>query len=307
MRTIIVKNCRKESCLLTNYIRLQFPSLSQNLLFKALRNKDIKINCKRVSNNTKVFENDVIDIYIDDIYLYNLPKKINYIYTDNNIIIAFKPQGILSNNEAKHIEEPTFEDLVKKDYEKARICHRLDRNTSGLIIFSLNETAHENILRGFENNNIIKEYIAYVSNYKFKVDHEVLENYIITDKKNGFSKVYSKKIPNSSKIITEYNVIKKNINQNYAILNVKIKTGKTHQIRAQFKIINHPIIGDPKYGDNNINKKFNINKQLLFAYKYTFSFDKYSYFSYLNGKIFKLDEYLYNFKIGDFNEKNRKK
>lgn len=305
MKSIIVENCKKENTNIINYISSFFPSLSKNVIFKALRNKDIKVNGKRISSNIVIQDGDNIDIYIDDIYLYNLPKKINYIYKDENIIIAFKPQGILSNNETGTNTEPTFEDLVKKEFKTAKLCHRLDRNTSGLLIFTLNDIAYKNMLNGFKNANINKEYIAYVSNYKFSKKHEILEKYLLKDSKTSYAKVYDTNVKNSQKIITEYKVIYTNKKLNYAILKIKIPTGKTHQIRAQLKEISHPIIGDSKYGNNVINKKFNIYKQLLYAYKYSFSFEENSYFSYLNSKIIELDRSLYIKNIGDANEQNK--
>lgn len=305
MRTVIVKNCRKENTNIINYISSLFPSLSKNMIFKALRNKDIKVNGKRISSNIVIQNGDNIDIYIDDIYLFNLPKKITYIYNDENIVIAFKPQGVLSNNETNIRTEPTFEDLVKKDFKTAKLCHRLDRNTSGLLIFTLNDIAYENMLNGFKDGNIAKEYIAYVSNYKFSKSHDVLEKYLLKDSKTGFAKVYDNNIKNSQKIVTEYNVIHADKRLDYAILKIKIPTGKTHQIRAQLKEISHPIIGDSKYGNNSVNKKFNIYKQLLFAYKYTFSFKENNYLYYLNSKIIELDKSLYIKNIGDVNEGNK--
>lgn len=305
MRTITVENCKKKNNNVVNYILCIFPNLSKNIVFKALRNKDIKVNNKRISSNIVIQNGDNIDIYIDDIYLFNIPKKINYIYEDENIVIAFKPQGILSNNEREFETEPTFEGLVKKDFKTAKICHRLDRNTSGLLIFALNNIAYENMLNGFKNGCIAKEYIAYVSNYKFSKNHDVLVKYIIKDSYTGFCKIYDKNIKNSQKIITEYDVIYINKDLDYAILKVKIPTGKTHQIRAQLKDISHPIIGDSKYGNNVVNKKFNIYKQLLCAYKYTFNFKEDNYFHYLNSKIIEINKSLYIKNIGDINERNK--
>lgn len=305
MRKIFVENCKRENINIVNYISSSFPSLSKNIIFKALRNKDIKVNGKRISSNIVIQNGDSIDIYIDDIYLFNLPKKVNYIYEDENIVIAFKPQGILSNNETDIQTEPTFEDLVKKDFKTARLCHRLDRNTSGLLIFSLNDMAYENMLNGFKDGSISKEYIAYVSNYKFNKTHEILEKYILKDSKTGFAKVYDNNVKSSQKIITEYTVIYADKKLDYAILKIKIPTGKTHQIRAQLKEISHPIIGDSKYGNNIINKKFNTYKQLLYAYKYTFSFRENNYFYYLNSRIIELDKNLYIKNIGDINEGNK--
>ena len=156
MKTIIVeKNIDNISVL--NYILNKFPNLPKASLFKALRNKDIKVNEKRINKDTKVSKNDKIDIYISDTILFNLPKKIEYIYDDENIAIIFKPQGILSNNEGQDILEPTLDDLVKKDHPEYIICHRLDRNTSGLLIFAKNENINKEILNGFKNNCITKD------------------------------------------------------------------------------------------------------------------------------------------------------
>jgi 23S rRNA pseudouridine955/2504/2580 synthase len=302
MKSHIVENCNKGNIKLTKYILDTYPNLSRNILYKALRNKDIKINNIRISKDTIIHNNDNIVIYIDDKFLYNLPEKINYLYNDENIVIAYKPQGILSNNEDSIILEPTFEDLVKKDFKDAKLCHRLDRNTAGLLIFSLNEPTFNEIKNGFQKNYISKEYIAYVSNSTFTNTHEILEKYIFKDSKNGFVKIYDNKIKGSQKIITEYTVLETNKKYDYAILSVKIPTGKTHQIRAQLKNINHPLIGDSKYGNNLINKKFNIYKQLLFAYKYTFLFNKDSFLFYLNYKKFELPKSLYIKNIGEIYE-----
>ena len=133
-----------------------------------------------------------------------------------------------------------------------------------------------------------------------------MEKYILKDSKTGYSKIYDNNVKNSQKIITEYNVIYTNKKLDYAILNVKIPTGKTHQIRAQLSAISHPIIGDSKYGNNAINKKFNTYKQLLYAYKYTFSFNKDSLFYYLNSKTIKLDKSIYLINIGDSNEQEKR-
>lgn len=305
MRSIIVKNCKKDDLQITNYILSIFPSLSKNFLFKALRNKDIKVNGKRISSNIVIQNGDNIDIYIDDVYLFNLPKKIDYVYKDENIVVAFKPQGILSNHETVICNEPTFEDLVKKEFKDAKICHRLDRNTYGLLIFTLNDIAYEAIINGFKENCIDKEYIAYVAYSKFIKQNETLEKYILKDPKTGFSKIYDTNVKGSLKSTTIYSVVHKDNKLDYAILKIKIPTGRTHQIRAQLKDINHPIIGDSKYGNNTINKKFNIYKQLLCAYKYTFSFKVDSYLSYLNNVIIELEKNIYSKNIGDVNNENR--
>lgn len=308
MRKVIVENLKKESTL-SKYLLLKFPNLSKGSLYKALRNKDIKVNEKRINKDIILNSNDTLEIYISDNILFNLPKSIDYIYEDENIAVVFKPQGILSNSEEKNTEEPTLDDLVKKENPGYIICHRLDRNTAGLVIFAKNEFSYKAILSGFKNNNITKEYITYVSYSNFKQKQDTLEQYIYTDKVNGKSKIFNlndnikgKKV---KKITTSYKVIYTNTKEHFAILKVYIHNGKTHQIRAVLSSLGHPIIGDSKYGKNEINKKFNKNKQLLFAVNYNFNFEENSHLSYLNKKTISLDDNYYMNYIGDIYEKVR--
>ncbi len=311
MREIFVKE--KKQISLSKYILDVFENLKYSVFKKALRNKDIRVNDKKVSSDCEVRLGDKINIYINDYLLFDIPKKLEYIYIDDNILAVYKPQGLLSNIEyyeneedinARYLKigglEPTLESIVKSDFKEAIICHRLDRNTCGIVLFALNDMSYNQLLKGFKNGAIKKEYIAYVSNSNFYKDSEILENYILKDRKTGFSKVFDNKVKNSQKIITEYKVIKLDKNNDYAILNITIPTGKTHQIRAQMKAINHSIIGDSKYGKNDINKKFRVYRQLLFAYKYSFNFNKNSSLYYLNEINVKLDEKIYMKKLGEY-------
>lgn len=310
MRSFYVKD-NISKVLLSKYILDIFPNLKKSILFKAIRNKDIRINNVKIASDTYINSNDLITIYITDNFLFNLPKSLNYIYNDNNIIAVYKPQGILSNFEYYNSDntndyyksiggnEPTLEDLVKREYQNSKICHRLDRNTAGLVLFSNNDDAYNDLIDAFKKGYINKEYITYVSNYKFDKKSDTLEKYILKDSKSGYSTVYDNQMNNSQKIITKYTVLEQNSKSDYAILSVSIPTGKTHQIRAQMKQINHPIIGDSKYGRNEVNKKFKIYKQMLFAYKYTFNFPKSSKLNYLNDLTFKLNENIYIKKLGE--------
>lgn len=292
MKSFTVNNL-KENILLSKYVLNKYQNLSRNVFFKALRNKDIKVNNKRVSCDLNLNNLDRVEIYISDELIYNLPKKIDVIYEDENILIVFKPQGILSNEEDKSKEsldyEPTLEDLVQKQFGKFYICHRLDRNTAGLVIFSKNLMVYDLMSDAFKNSKVNKNYMACVYGILNK-KHDILNQYIMLDKKNGYSKIYDSPINGAQNVITEYNVLNENKTSNISILDIKIHTGKTHQIRAQLKSINHPIIGDSKYGKNEVNKKFRKYRQLLVAYKYSFNFEQDSLLSYLNNLIISLPE-----------------
>ena len=162
MKSFTVNNL-KENILLSKYVLNKYQNLSRNVFFKALRNKDIKVNNKRVSCDLNLNNLDRVEIYISDELIYNLPKKIDVIYEDENILIVFKPQGILSNEEDKSKEsldyEPTLEDLVQKQFGKFYICHRLDRNTAGLVIFSKNLMVYDLMSDAFKNSKVNKNYM----------------------------------------------------------------------------------------------------------------------------------------------------
>ena len=283
MKKLIIKNSNNTT--ISKYIMSKYPLLNYNFLKKAIRNKDIKLNSKRIDEDIILNDGDTLEVYITDNILFNIPKEIKYYYEDEKILIAYKWQGILSNHEEKlPIDEPTFEETVRKDLnlDELYICHRLDRNTSGLVIFAKSKDIFNSFKKIFNNFEVEKHYIAYVSNYKFNKDHEVLEGYITQDKKSGYSKIFDKEVKNSSKVITEYSVISVNKEKDYAILDVILHTGKMHQIRCHMAHINHYIIGDSKYGKNEINKKFKKTKQMLIAYKYKFNIKSNNKLSYLN-------------------------
>ncbi len=266
-----------------------FPHLATSALNKVFRVKDVKVNDARVNKDYILHENDVVKIYLNDNVLFGLPEQIHYAYEDDNILVAYKPKGVVSNYEGadkyKNTLVPYFDELVKK--EKGNdiiICHRLDTNTEGLVIFAKNKLAHEQILNAFTNNYITKEYLALVHGKPPKMQ-DTISNYILKDDKTGYSKIVDKPTKNAKSCITEYTVIKYFKALNCSTISLKLHTGRTHQIRAHMKYIGCPVIGDSKYSTNTINNRFKTNSQLLFAIKYTFSFPKTSQLDYLNNTI----------------------
>lgn len=275
---VITKNY--ENIKIYNVIKKRFPNLNTSTLNKAFRKKDIKVNGHHVDKEYIVHLDDVVKLYIPDNILFNIKDTVYYAYEDENILVAYKPKGIETTAFNKKNADCMlyFDDLVKSlKGENLKVCHRLDINTEGLVIFTKNDQAYNQILTGFKNNNIHKTYLAAVYKNTPK-KHDILKNYIVT--KNGFSKIYDTPFKDSKECITEYtNIYHLN---NLSILNIVLHTGRTHQIRAVMKHINCPIIGDPKYSTNEINNMFKLYSQVLYAAKYEFNFPNDSFFSYLN-------------------------
>ena len=283
MKTIIV-NKENDGKKLNTILLKEFPSLSVNSIYKALRKKDIRINNIKVNENVTVHKGDSITVYITDDILFGSSIKFEKVFEDDNIIVVNKPAGV-------EVTGPqSLSSMLTKMYGFSILpCHRLDRNTSGLTLFAKNQQSQNILFEKFKNHEIKKHYICRVYGIP-KEKHKILTAYLFKDTKK--SMVYIKDSPKKGyqNIITEYTVISTNLSDNTSILEVILHTGRTHQIRAHLAHIGYPIIGDGKYGINEINKKFKSKTQELRSYilKFKFSSDA-SVLNYLNGFEIKLD------------------
>ena len=270
---------------LSKFLKDNLPTLSDGLFYKTLRKKDIKINGKRVSENINVFADDEIIVYISDNLLEN-NITLDIIYEDNNILLINKTTNIEVTG------DQSLTSIIHKLYSDCEFlpmpCHRLDRNTTGLILFAKNKESLDILLDKFKHHEIEKHYLALVYGIP-KIKYQRLVAYLFKDRKKSIvyiSDLYKK---GYSKIITTYTLLKSYAN-NTSLLDVEIETGKTHQIRAHLAHIGFPIIGDGKYGINEINKKMKARYQKLASYKLKFKFrEDAKSLNYLNNREFKIN------------------
>ena len=278
----------KDQKKIVDYLKNKFKNLTNGTIFKALRNKDIRINGVKISENVPVNAGDEITLYIKDEFLFGTTAldKSKIIYDDENIVIVNKPQDVLVQGDGINIGL----DKMVNDYfgtQNIVLCHRLDRNTSGLIIFAKNEIAEETISEMLKQHMIRKVYRCRVVGHP-KNKKATLTAYLFKDSKTSQVIISNEKKKGYVEIVTKYEVIAYN-NDGTSTLEVELVTGRTHQIRAHLAFIGYPILGDGKYGKNEVNKKFKLTRQELTAYKIIFN-DAIGELEYLKGKTVKLPE-----------------
>jgi len=223
---------------------------SKNVIKNILKNGNVYINGKKTTKyDYELKENDHVEIR-------NSYNNIDIIYEDKDILVVNKPHNLLTVSTLKEKEKTLFHIMssyvkTSNKNNKIFIVHRLDKDTSGLIVFAKNIKTKEILQNNWDNT--IREYIAIVEG--------------ITDNENTI-KSYIKDDSNKSKLaITEYKKIKDN--GLYSMLNINIKTGRKNQIRIHMKEINHPILGDTKFGKKS-------NRMYLHAYRLKLN-DKYDF------------------------------
>lgn len=203
-----------------------------------IKAKDAKINGARVKDDVVLTAGDVVTVFYEQ---KQMAKHYNLVFIDDNVIAVDK----FDNIETINSKGDSLYDELKAEYGEIYAIHRLDRRTSGLVIFARNRVAENELLTAFKNRLLDKKYHAIVKG-QFNSSHAILKNYCVKDAKNSMVKVIDKPTPNAVEIITEYKVIK-TIGSN-SLVEITLHTGRTHQIRAHMAYIGHQVIGDGKYG-----------------------------------------------------------
>lgn len=208
--------------------------------------------------------------------MHSTKENLQVLFEDNHLIIVNKRSGDITQGD-KTNDKPlsdVVKEYVKEKYNKAGnvflgVVHRLDRPTSGVIIFARTSKALERLNKMLRDKTICKTYWAVVKEYP-KKEKGTLINFLKKNPKNNKSSVYSKEIPDSKKAILHYNVLKKL--DNYSLVEIDLETGRHHQIRAQLSFIGFPIKGDLKYGFNRSNKDGSIHlhaRKIVFIHPVT--------------------------------------
>lgn len=251
------------------YISVVLPDYSRSYIQKLIKENHLTVNNKAIKSNYKLRESDVIVIEIPepkelDIEAENIPLDI--LYEDKDVILVNKPQGMVVHPAPGHYTGTLVNAIMhhcKDDLSgingvmRPGIVHRIDKDTTGVLIICKNDHAHVSIAEQLKEHSITRKYNAIVYN-NVKDDEGVINAPI------GRHPVQRKQMainPNGKEAITHYRVLERM--QGYTYVELQLETGRTHQIRVHMTSIHHPLLGDPVYGPK-INR-FKLKGQALHA------------------------------------------
>ena len=288
MREFII-NESENGLTLEKYAFKVLKTAPMSFVYKLFRKKDIKVNGHHQDKKYRLSTNDVVAIYINEQQFEEFIKEKELtpntkikdwiIYEDDNVLFVNKPRGLLVQKSSPHdesLDQYVIEYLMATNQydpnkEKGFVpgpAHRLDRNTSGLVVFGKNHNALTLLFDLFKNHDLInKHYLALVVGQVEK-EKDTIDAPLLKDEETNTVRVAK----NGKTAKTVYKLVKKY--DEYSLLDITLLTGRTHQIRVHMAYIKHPIVGDSKYGDFEANKifkqKYGLSSQFLHAYKMGF-------------------------------------
>lgn len=276
---------------LDKFLTKAVKGLPQSMLYKSIRLKKIKVNRARTDQKYILKEGDEIQLFIrdeffdvpenDDDVIYRIEPKIAVVYEDENIILCQKRPGVLVHEDAEggentlilHIKaylwrKGEYDPKAEQSFAPA-LCNRIDRNTGGIVIAAKNAEALRIMNEKIRENEISKFYLAAVHGH-LERRSATMTAYLVKNSDTNTVQIFDRPGRGLKEIITRYRVLHER--KDATLVEVELITGRTHQIRAHFAHIGHPLIGDGKYGVNRDDKKHGYKYQALYSYRLRFDF-----------------------------------
>ncbi|MBU3098316.1 RluA family pseudouridine synthase [Clostridium estertheticum] len=268
------------------FMRKVLGDVPLSKIYKAFRKGDIRVNGSKIKEKHSLVEGDIVETkYITSEFkkdeFVRIDNKLKITFEDANILMVEKWPGVLVHADKKD-GEPTLTDYAlsylfdKGDYKPENEitftpapCNRLDRNTSGMVIFGKNFKSLKLLNEMIRDRNIEKYYMALVSG---RIKDGIYEGYIYKNEDANISQVFKEPKPDTKRIAMDVKTIESC--GTFSLLDINLLTGRSHQLRAHLSMLGNPILGDPKYGNKKINSFFNnkygLDSQYLYAYKLIF-------------------------------------
>ena len=295
---------------LDRFVGKAVPLLPESLLQKYIRLKRIKLNGKGAKRDTRLCAGDVLQLYINDEF-FEKPRednawlkvgtpKLTIVYEDENILLLDKKPGVLchsagvwdyntliANVQAYMAQKGEWKPKEEHAFAPA-LCNRIDRNTGGIVIAAKNAEALRILNDKIRDREIEKYYLCAVRG-RPRPPEGRLENYLFKDAQKNQVFVKSKPEPGAKTAVTEYRTLMSK--GPLSLVECRLLTGRTHQIRAQMAHAGWPLLGDGKYGSERFNRGCEEKGQALYSYRLRFDFPTDAGpLEYLRGKEFRVQQ-----------------
>ncbi len=293
---------------LDKFLTKAYPNLPQSVLYKCIRTKDVKRNGKRCQSSDRLQEGDVLSLYWQEEFFQKEPKEYDFLkapaalhilYEDENLLLLDKKPGLIVHPDENYHFDSLIARIQHYLYDKGEyrpeeenafapaLINRIDRNTGGIVMAAKNAEALRIMNQKVKDRELKKLYLCVVCG-RLREKDGLLSGYL--EKNEAQNRVYITAIPKegAKTIRTKYRVLEEK--RDFSLVEVELLTGRTHQIRAHFASIGHPLAGDGKYGKNQVNRKTGFPYQALYSYKLQFTFTTDAgILEYLNGREFQVE------------------
>jgi len=295
---------------LDRWLGKTMPLLPAPLAQKYIRLKRVKLNGKGAKRDTRLVVGDVLQLYINDeffekptqenAFLSLYQPKLNIVYEDENLLLLDKRPGMVVhpdetervNTLITHIQAYLYQKREWSPYWEnsfaPALCNRIDRNTGGIVIAAKNAETLRIMNDKIQAREITKKYLC-ITLGRPKPAAGKLELFLRKDEGKKQVEVFDRPVADAKTALTEYKTLQSK--GELSLVEVELLTGRTHQIRASFAHIGHPLLGDGKYGRGDVNRRYNETKQALYSYFLRFDFPTDSgILEYLRGKEFRVED-----------------
>ena len=298
----------EEGVRLSRFVESVTKDMPRSMMYKAFRNKRIKVNGKRAEPDTRLHQNDLIELYINDEFFpagaaapaKKPPRRqppVTVIYEDGNIAVLYKPAHLLCHSDrtgdanlvdafAAYLQAKGEYDPHAEQCFAPAICNRLDRGTEGLVIAAKSYAALRDMNAIIRDNQMKKEYLTITVGTPPAGRHIA---WLQHSEKNNKVRIHAREAEGYKQIITEVTPIRQN--GPFTLCRIGLITGRTHQIRAHLAYLGHPVLGDIKYGNRKMNERTGLKTQALCAQRLTFDrIPQENILHELSGRVIKLED-----------------
>ena len=294
---------------LDRFVSKALPLLPPALLQKYIRIKRIKVNGVRAQRDQRLTEGDVVQLYINDeffdrpseenMFLTLFKPQVDIVYEDENLLLVNKRPGLVVHADETEKVNTLINHIQAYLYQKREwnprwenaftpaLCNRIDRNTGGIVIAAKNAETLRIINQKIREREIDKRYLCITVGTPRPPQGEV-SCFLLKDEKKKQVAVYHRPVPGGKTAVTRYRTLE--TREELSLLEVELLTGRTHQIRATMADLGCPLLGDGKYGDGQVNRRYGETRQALYSYRLTFDFPTDAgLLNYLRGRSFQVE------------------